>query len=103
METLHKHFRALTQEAFARHGFAQGELVTNWDEVVGPELAVICAPESLKAPRGAGAARLGATLHVRTAPGRALEVSYASPRIIERVNAYLGFGAVTQVKAVAAS
>lgn len=103
METLHKYFRELTRAAFARHGFAQAELVANWDEIVGPELGAISAPESLKAPRGAGAAKLGATLHLRAAPGRALEVSYAAPRIIERVNAFLGFGAVTHVKAVAAA
>jgi hypothetical protein len=30
-------------------------------------------------------------------------VSYAGPRIIERANAYLGFGAVAQIKAVAAA
>jgi hypothetical protein len=103
METLHKHFRELTREAFARHGFAQAELVANWNEIVGPEIAAISAPENLRAPRGAGAARQGAVLHLRTAPGRALDVSYAGPRIIERVNAFLGFGAVAQIKAIAAA
>lgn len=104
METLHKHFRELTREVFARHGFAQGDLIANWTDVVGPELAAISAPERIKSPRGAAAGAVsGATLHLRAAPGRALDLSYAAPRLIERVNAFLGFGAISAVKVNAAA
>lgn len=103
METLDKHFRNLTREAFARHGFAQAELVSNWADIVGTELAEVALPERIKWPRSPGATLSGGTLHLRVAPGRALEVSYAAPRIIERANAFLGFGAITAVKAVAAA
>lgn len=103
METLHKHFRELTREVFARHGFARGELLANWTDIVGTDIAAIARPQGLKVGRGAQAARSGATLHLLAAPGRALEVSYAAGRIVERVNAFLGYGAVAAVKTTAAA
>jgi hypothetical protein len=35
MESLNKYFREITRAAFARHGFAQAEIITNWGDIVG--------------------------------------------------------------------
>ena len=104
METLDKHFRDLTRAAFARYGFAESELTGRWAEIAGAELARVTTPERIKWPRGAGEStqKSGGTLIVRAAPGRGLEVSYAIPQIIERINRFLGYGAVTSVKVVQA-
>ena len=104
METLDKHFRELTRAAFARYGFAQSELVGRWPEIAGEALAGFSAPERIKYPRGSGetAQKSGGTLVVRAAPGRALELQYAVPAIIERINRFLGYGAVSTVKIVQA-
>lgn len=105
METLDKHFRDLTRAAFQRYGFAYGEIVARWPEIVGPALAGFCRPERIKWPRGAGenARKLGGTLVIGAAPGRALDLQYEVPRIIERVNAFYGHGALAAVKVVAAA
>ena len=105
METLDKHFRELTRAAFARYGFAQSELVGRWPEIAGEALALVSAPERIKYPRGSGenAQKSGGTLVVRAAPGRALELQYAVPAIIERINRFLGYGAVSAVKIVQAA
>ncbi|MBI2717739.1 MAG: DUF721 domain-containing protein [Rhizobiales bacterium] len=104
METLDKHFRDLTRAAFARYGFAAAELFGRWPEIVGEDLARVSAPERITWPRGAGEDRqkTGGTLVVRAAPGRALELSYAAPRIIDEVNRFHGYGAIAAVRVVTA-
>lgn len=102
METLDRHFRELTRAAFARHGFAQVELAGRWPEIVGEELSQVSEPERIKWPRGAAenARKTGGTLVIRAAPGRGLELQHESPLIIERINRFLGFGAIGTVKIV---
>lgn len=104
METLSKHFREITKAAFARYGFAQADVVANWDAIVGGELAAVSAPERIRWPRGSGeeAQKQGGTLVIRAAPGRALELQYEASRIISAINSFFGYGAVAQLKVVQA-
>lgn len=105
METLSKHFREITKAAFARHGFAQADVVAHWDAIVGEELAAVSAPDRIKWPRGAAeeARKQGGTLIIRAAPGRALELQYEASRIIAAINRFFGYGAVSQIKVVQAA
>lgn len=100
MERLDKHFEKLTKASFARYGFAYGELMSRWPEIVGETLARHCEPERIKWPRGAGetAQKLGGTLVIRAEPGRGLDLQYQSHQIIERINQFYGYGAVASVK-----
>lgn len=100
MERLDKHFEKLTKASFARYGFAYGELMGRWPEIVGETLSRHCEPERIKWPRGAGesAQKLGGTLVIRAEPGRGLDLQYHSHQIIERINQFYGYGAVTSVK-----
>ena len=104
MESLNKYFREITRAAFARHGFAQAEIITNWGDIVGRDLAQVSAPERIKWPRGSGeeAQKSGGTLVIRAAPGRALELQYEASRIIGRVNSFFGYGAIGQIKVMQA-
>lgn len=105
METLSKHFREITKAAFARYGFAQADVVANWDAIVGEDLAAVSAPERIKWPRGSGedARKQGGTLVIRAAPGRALELQYEASRIISRINSFFGYGAVAGLKVMPAA
>ncbi len=100
MERLDKHFEKLTKASFARYGFAYGELMARWPEIVGETLSQQCEPERIKWPRGSGemAQKLGGTLVIRAQPGRSLDLQYQSHQIIERINRFYGYGAVTSVK-----
>lgn len=102
METLDKHFRELTRAAFARHGFAQAELIGRWAEIVGETLSGVSEPERIRWPRGA-ADKTGGTLVIRAAPGRGLELQHESPLIMERINRFLGFGAIDTIKILQAA
>lgn len=104
METLAKHFREITRAAFARYGFAQGEVISSWSEIVGEDLAKVSAPERIRWPKGSGeqAQKSGGTLVIKAAPGRALELQYEVPRIIARINSFFGYGAITSIKVMQA-
>jgi hypothetical protein len=99
MRTLDKDFRALTRAAFARYGFAYGDLITQWPAIVGDSVAQWSEPERIKWPRaGADERKQGGTLVIRVTPGRGLDVQHETPRIIERINAFYGYGAIAAVK-----
>ncbi len=100
MQTIDKHFRNLAKAAFQRHGFASEQLVAQWRVIVGEQVAAISRPEKIKWPRGNDASghQSGGTLVLKATSGRALELHYETPRIIERVNQFLGYGAIAALK-----
>jgi hypothetical protein len=104
METLGKHFKALASAALSKRGFQQGDLIAHWDVIAGDALAAISAPSSIKWPRATmedtGRA---ASLVVVCNPGCALDVQYQSMALIERVNQFFGYRAITTVKVIQAS
>jgi hypothetical protein len=104
METLSKHFREITRAAFARYGFAEADVVANWEAIVGSDLAEVSAPERIRWPRAAGeeAQKQGGTLIIRAAPGRALELQHEAYRITTRINSFFGYGAIAAIKVVQA-
>ncbi len=84
----------VAEAALRKRGFSAVEIITNWREIVGPELADEASPDRLAFPRGA---RSQGTLHV-TAPGAvALEIQHLEPLIIERINTYFGYAAVCRI------
>ena len=99
MQTLDKDFRALTRAAFARYGFAYGDLITQWPAIVGDGVAQWSEPERIKWPRaGADERKQGGTLVIRVTPGRGLDLQHETLRIIERINAFYGYSAIAAVK-----
>jgi hypothetical protein len=91
----------LTRAAFQKFGFSTASLITDWSVIAGPELSQYSLPERLKWPRAAGEGEEGrdpATLILRVDPARALEVQYMTAQIAERVNRYLGYRAVADVR-----
>ncbi len=97
----------LTRTAFEKFGFSAATLITDWVQIVGPDLARATAPERLKWPKGPSAlpdsgnpdqGRPGATLVLRVDDGRALDIQYKTTQIIERINAYFGYRAVAEIR-----
>lgn len=113
------HVPAITKKAFERFGFPQAALLTDWEAIVGQDLARFTEPERLKWPRLDDAASAdeaeaatgksgrsrpaakglaGATLVLRVDGPLAIEVQHKSAQIIERINGYFGFRAVTDLR-----
>jgi hypothetical protein len=89
----------VTRDTMQKRGFAQGEIITRWREIVGPELAAHTSPEKLAFPR---AERRAGTLQVRVAPGAALALQHEEPVVIQRINRFFGYAAVARLKMIQA-
>ena len=86
-----------TAKVFRRRGFAEGDVLTRWPDIVGPELAALTAPEKLQRQRSA---LEGAILHIRVDGAAALELQHKTPIVLERINAFYGYRAVDSLRLV---
>lgn len=75
-------------------GFAVSRVLTQWDEIVGPELAAITRPVDVRYGRQG----IGATLTVLTTGAQAPLVEMQKDRLRERVNACYGYAAISRVR-----
>ena len=87
----------ITRRAFARRGFSEAAVVTDWPTIVGPALAAETIPERLVFPRGS---RAGGTLHIRVGGAFATELQHLEPLVIERINRHFGYAAVARLTMV---
>lgn len=81
--------------AFRRFGFIQSSVVSRWPEIVGERYADVSLPESIRFPRGE---KEGGTLHLLVSGAHATLMQHITPEIIERVNRFFGYGAISQVR-----
>lgn len=81
--------------AFRKFGFVQSAIVTRWPEIVGPKLARVTAPESLRFPKGKKADGL---LSISVVGAHAPVVQHVLPDIMARVNRFFGYAAVARVR-----
>jgi hypothetical protein len=101
----------LVRESCRRRGFANIDIVLRWQEIVGHALAAHTWPIRIQWPRrqetilradGTEAPNPCRTrLVIGAAPSSILEIEYAKGTIIDRVNGYLGYRAVTELAAMA--
>jgi len=93
---LTKEMGHLTQEIFGKKGFVSVDLISNWTDIVGPDLAMGVLPMRLTFPKDK---RSQGTLHVRTAGGAfALMFEHQKARVIDRVNTYFGYPAISEIR-----
>lgn len=84
----------LAKKALGKRGFAEAGLITDWEGVVGPELAASCWPDRLTFPPGR---RDGGSLRLRVAGGFALELQHMEPQLLERINGHFGYRAIERI------
>lgn len=102
--------KALDRAARGR-GFATTALLTDWRAIAGADLARYTMPDRIVWPRrrddwrgdGGDTAMRGhksggATLVLRIEGPRAIEVQHRAGQILERINAYFGYRAVTELR-----
>ena len=82
-------------DVFTRQGFTSIELVTQWQDIVGSEIAAHTEPIKIQWPQHADPADSEPGVLVVRAQGPiALEIQHLSNVILERVNSFLGWRAV---------
>ena len=81
--------------AFRRFGFVQSNVVTRWAEIVGPTHSKLCMPEAIRFPPGE---KTEGILQLVVVPAHAPLIQQVIPEIMERVNRFFGYNAVSRVK-----
>ncbi|MCP4382374.1 MAG: DUF721 domain-containing protein [Hyphomicrobiales bacterium] len=85
----------------ARRGFATADLVAAWPEIAGSLHADYTAPEKILWPRRSDGDEPAAGVLVLKVDGpRAILVQHDLPQIVERVNAFLGYKAISRARIV---
>jgi len=81
---------------FERQGFASREIVTQWETIVGADIAAVAEPMRMQWMRTRDSDEAGpATLVLRVEGPAAIEIQHLSTVIIERINGYFGWQAVS--------
>lgn len=89
--------RGMVEALAGKKGFAEADVLLKWPEIVGEAHKRICQPQAV---RFSGNRSIGATLVVETTSARAAEVDHLSPVLIERINQFYGYRAISRIKVV---
>jgi hypothetical protein len=91
-ERLGNEVRRLLRPSAKQFGFAVTDLLLGWSEIVGTDLSRRALPEKLMRSSE------GAVLTIRARGPAALEIQHDAPRLLERLNAFLGEKAIARIK-----
>lgn len=95
--SLAKAIPAVIAPALARRGRTLAVLLSQWEAIVGPELAQVSQPLRLSGGARGPAANV---LVVQVASAAATELLHRSPQVIERANGCLGVPAIGRLRLV---
>ena len=93
---LSKQMASLTKKLVGTRGFSNADLLLHWSDIVGEEMAKGVKPDKMTYPKGD---REQAVLHVRVSAGSfAVVVEHQKNIILEKINTFLGYNAVSDIK-----
>lgn len=88
--------KRVTSPLFGKRGLADGAIVADWPMIVGEMLARRSAPQRIAYPPGKHTDGL---LHLRVeSGGLATELQHLEPVIVERINGYFGYRAISGIR-----
>ena len=90
----------ITKAVLDKGGRDYATIIAEWPAIVGQALAGSSQPEKLIRRRAGDERSSGGVLTIRVSGGAALEIQHREPQIIERINSYIGYRAVTRLKLV---
>ena len=86
--------RKQIQKASEDRGFAVAKLLTQWDEIAGPDLAPVSRPIKVSYAQGG----FGATLTLLVKGASAPMVEASLPTLRAKVNACYGYNAISRIR-----
>ena len=93
---LTKEVQAIAKPILGPRGFAEVDILSAWEDMIGKDLAKGITPEKLTFTANS---RTNGTLHVRSAGGAfAMLFEHQKSRVIERINGFFGYPAVSAIK-----
>jgi hypothetical protein len=89
---------ATLSDVLKAQGFASTEIISRWNDIVGPEIAGHSEPLKINWPRATGDEKPEpATLVLRVDGPAALEIQHLSAVILERINRFFGWQAIGRI------
>ncbi len=95
MRSLTAALNPVVRPLFRARGTVTADIVAHWRVIAGETIAGHAVPERYVPDR-----RGGGTLHLRVAAGWAPDIDYLSAQIIDRINGFLGYRAVSRLTIV---
>lgn len=83
------------EPVYKRRGFIDPQIISDWPRISSQEFAAFTRPNKIIFPRGK---RLEGTLYLDVKPSHALLIDYARDMLLERINAYFGYHAVSKIR-----
>lgn len=98
LQALSRTILPFAKSILGKKGFVEIDLVTNWESIVGEELAGYSLPQRIDFKRGE---KTNGILYVMVPGGAfALELQHRENVILSKVNTYFGYRAVSQLKII---
>ncbi len=90
--------RPLAGRLLGKKGFIEIDIIANWDKIVGTELAQYSFPQKIDFKKGE---KNNGILHLSVPSGAfALEIQHREKHIIDKINTYFGYNAVSSLRIV---
>jgi hypothetical protein len=77
-----------------QNGFIQARILLEWDYIVTPQFAKFCIPIKVSF---SSKQRQNGKLLLRATSSMATEISYLEPHILNRINQYFGYQAISRI------
>ncbi len=91
---------SMVQKLLGSHGLTEIDILKNWEKIVGSDLAKMSVPQRIDFKKNE---RSDGTLFLVTSSGAfALEIGHRTNMIIEKINTYFGYKAVSKIKIIQA-
>ena len=93
-------FAPLAKKLLGKKGFVELEIITDWEDIAGKEISEFIHPQSIEFKKGE---KSGGTLYVLADSGAfATELNHKQAYIIEKINTYFGYAAVSKLQIIQA-
>ncbi|NTU77163.1 MAG: DUF721 domain-containing protein [Alphaproteobacteria bacterium] len=94
----------VARQAVGKDWSLYAALLDHWSEIVGEDYARSTTPVKISFPKGkaegekwAGGKRAGGLLHIRLPQGLAMEFSFSTDQVRQRINSYFGYEAISRL------
>jgi len=84
----------IIKPVFKSRGLMEGRIMTHWVQIMGEKFAKLSLPEKITFPRGK---KTDGVLHLRVTSSGALLLHYAQDLILEQVNTFFGYKALSKL------
>jgi hypothetical protein len=85
----------VVKPVFKARGLMEGKIITHWSQIVGESFSRLALAEKITFPKGK---KTEGTLHLSVTSASAFLLQYAQDLILERVNTFFGYKALSKLK-----